>query len=112
MVRKRSRDADPREPQPEERPPILVRCVFRIPADEAEHVLPQLPIAPGCGGANIRKRRTHVEVEALLEMRSVLEIVEHGVPVLLTEHVPVTPIPKRELIADAAAWFRHVRRLG
>jgi hypothetical protein len=53
-----------------------------------------------------------VEVEVDLEIRTVGDIVEKGVPVLVTRRIPVAPVPAGELIADAAAWFKQIEKLG
>lgn len=103
-TRARKRDAAPE--------PMLVRCRLRIPSRKANAVLPRLPLAFGCGGAVMKKTRAYVEVESILEIRSVGAIVEIGVPVLVIERIPVSPVPPRELVADAATWLRQVRRLG
>ena len=100
------------EQLPDPLEPVLVRCVFRVPRAEADSVLPRLELAFGCGGAVRRTRKNVVEVEAELEIRKVGEIVGKGVPVLVTERIPVVPLPAEELIRDADAWFEHVRRLG
>jgi hypothetical protein len=92
--------------------PILVHCRLRVPRDKADALLPHLGIAFDCGGAVVRKTKTFVEIEADLEIRTVGDIVEKGVPVLVTERIPVAPVPAKELIADAAAWFRKIEKLG
>lgn len=95
---------------PHEPEPILVHCRFRLPTKEADAVLPLLPIAFDCGGAAMRRTRTHVEVQADLEIRTVGAIVAHGIPVLVTKRLPVEPIPADQLIDDAAAWFEQIER--
>lgn len=91
--------------------PILVRCRLQVPREKADALLPTLGIAFDCGGAAIRKTRTFVEVEVDLEIRTVGEIVAKGVPVLVTDRIPVQPLPARDLVTDAAAWFKQIERL-
>jgi hypothetical protein len=112
MVRKKNRKANVKVEPSAVPDPILVHCLLRVPRDEADSVLPRLGLAFGCGGAVMRKTRTIVEVEADLEIRTVGDIVEKGVPVLVTKRIPVAPVPANELIADAAAWFKQIRRLA
>jgi hypothetical protein len=92
--------------------PILVHCRLQVPRDKADTLLPHLGIALDCGGAVIRKTRTFVEVETDLEIRTVGDIVAKGVPVLVTRRIPVEPLPARNLVTDAAAWFKQIERLG
>lgn len=110
MVRKKKKPPG-EKPEPRKQPePILVHCIFRLPKKEADAVLPLLPIAFDCGGAAMRRTRTYIEVQADLEIRTVGAIVERGIPVLVTERLPVEPIPADQLIDDAAAWFRQIER--
>jgi hypothetical protein len=111
MVRKSGRKARIRRGASAAPEPILVRCLLRLPKRKADRVLPHLGLAFGCGGAVLRRKGSQVEVESVLEIRTVGAIVEKGVPVLVTERIPVAPVPPDELVANAAAWFRHVRRL-
>src|SRR5688500_12604488 len=110
MVRKKKPSPGQKSESPHETEPILVHCVFRMSAKEADALLPLLPIAFDCGSASIRRTRTHVEVQADLEIRTVGAIVEHGIPVLVTERLPVEPVSPDELIDDAATWFRQIER--
>ena len=112
MVKKANHKASVKIEVSPEPKPILVHCRMRIPRDKADALLPRLGIAFDCGGSVVRKRKTFVEVEADLEIRTVGDIVGKGVPVLVTERIPVTPVPAKELIADAAAWFRQIEKLG
>ena len=112
MVKKAKRKASLKTNVSCEPEPILVHCRLRIPRDKADALLPRLGIAFDCGGPVIKKRKTFVEIETDLEIRTVGDIVEKGVPVLVTERIPVAPVPAKELIADAAAWFRQIEKLG
>ncbi len=113
MTRNKDLVGESGEEQPQDPfEPILVRCVLKVPRTEADAVINNLGLAFGCGGAVRRTRKNVVEVEAELEIRKVGEIVGQGVPVLVTERIPVTPLPPGELIRDADKWFEHVRRLG
>jgi hypothetical protein len=111
MVKKANRKASIRTEASTEPEPILVHCRLRVPRDKADALLPHLGIAFDCGSAVIRKTRTFVEVEADLEIRTVGDIVAKGVPVLVTKRIPVEPLPAKELIADAAAWFKQIEKL-
>ena len=111
MVKKANRRASGKTEVSPEPKPILVHCRLRVPRDKADALLPHLGIAFDCGGAVVRKTKTFVEVEADLEIRTVGDIVEKGVPVLVTERIPVAPVPTKELIADAAAWFKQIEKL-
>jgi hypothetical protein len=111
MVKRANRKASVKKEVSHEPKPILVHCRLRVPRDEADALLPRLGIAFDCGGAVVRKTKTFVEVEADLEIRTVGDIVEKGVPVLVTERIPVTPVPAKELIADAATWFKQIEKL-
>jgi hypothetical protein len=109
MARKKGR-----RPKPDRRAvdePMLVHCVLRIPNKEANHLLPQLGIAFDCGGAVLKRRRNVIEIEADVDVRTVADIVEKGVSVLVTERLRIAPIPKRELTRNASAWLRRVSRL-
>jgi hypothetical protein len=111
MVKKANRRASGKAKVSSEPKPILVHCRLRVARDKADALLPRLGIAFDCGGAVVRKTKTHVEVEADLEIRTVADIVEQGVPVLVTERIPVSPVPAKELITDAAAWFKQIEKL-
>jgi hypothetical protein len=112
MVKKANRKASIKTKVSLEPKPILVHCRLRVPRDKADALLPHLGIAFDCGGAVVRKTKTFVEVETDLEIRTVGDIVEKGVPVLVIERIPVAPVPAKELAADAAAWFKQIERLG
>jgi hypothetical protein len=111
MVKKANRKASSKTEVSAEPKPILVHCRLRVPRNKADALLPRLGIAFDCGGAVVKKTKSFVEVEADLEIRTVGDIVEKGVPVLVTRRIPVAPVPARELIADAAAWFKQIEKL-
>ena len=111
MVRKPTRTRKVRSRVPPGPEPILVRCVMRIPRDEANAVLPHLGVPLDCGGAVLKRTRSHVEVQADIEIGTVGAIVEKGVPVLVTKRIPVAPVPAKEFAKNAASWFAHLRRL-
>jgi hypothetical protein len=107
-----------RPPQePEKSPPadapsesILVCGSMKIPEADAPRIIPGLGLAFGCGGARARKRRGMFEIEAILELRELVGIVEKGVPVLVTKRIPVEPIPEAELMRSAEAWLEMIGR--
>jgi hypothetical protein len=108
MVTKAKPKAGGKPPKQSESPPVIVRCILQLPRDKADALLPHLGIAIDCGGAEIRRRGKVVEVETDLEIGRIADIVEMGVPVLVTKRLKIRPIAKESLIHDAAAWFRHV----
>jgi hypothetical protein len=109
MARKKRRGAKSDRRAVDE--PMLVHCVLRIPNKAANQLLPQLGIAFDCGGAVLKRRRNAIEIEADVDVRTVADIVEKGVSVLVTERLRITPIPRRELTKNASAWLRRVSRL-
>ena len=108
MATKAKRRVGGKSPELREAPPIIVRCTLQVPRDKADALLPHLGIAMDCGGAIVRRKRNVVEVETDLDVRTIADIVEKGVPVLVTQRIQIKPIAKETLIDDAAAWFRHV----
>lgn len=112
MVKEKNRRGSGDKRSPSEPEPILVHCELRVPRDKAEALLPYLGIAFGCGGAEMRKTKSFIEVEADLEIRTVGDIVAKGIPVLVTRRIPMEPLPAKSLTTDAAAWLKQIERLG
>jgi hypothetical protein len=106
MVKKAGRKATIKTKLSSEPKPILVHCRLRIPRHKADALMPHLGIAFDCGNAVVRKTKTFVVIEANLEIRTVGDIVEKGVPVLVTERITVAPVPAKELIATTTSCSR------
>lgn len=94
----------------DEAEPMLVRCSMKVPARRRKEV-GALGLAFGCGGATAkRSRQGDIQIEAVVEIEKVGEIVEKGIPVLVTERIPIRPIPAEELTRDPEAWLAAIRK--
>ena len=94
----------------DEHEPVLVRCTLEVPKRLAKDV-GSLGLAFGCGGARAKQsRRGDVQIEAVVDIATVAEIVGKGVPVLVTERVPIAPIPPNELTRDLDAWIAQISK--
>jgi hypothetical protein len=90
--------------------PLLVRCRMKVPKRRAKQV-GGLGLAFGCGGATAKpNRKGDIEIEAVVEIAKVAEIVGKGVPVLVTDLIPIEPVPAKELTRDLKAWLANVQR--
>ncbi len=90
--------------------PMLVRCTMKVPRRQAKQV-GSLGLAFGCGGATAKTtRQGDVEIEAVVEIRTVAEIVAKGVPVLVTERIPIAPVPAEDITRDVEAWIAQVKK--
>ena len=90
--------------------PMLVRCTLKLPARRKKEV-GMLGLAFGCGGATAeRTKQGDLRIEAVIEIEKVGEIVEKGIPVMVTERIPIQPIPAKEIIRDAEAWLAAIRK--
>jgi hypothetical protein len=95
---------------PTEREPLLVRCTMTLPKARAKQI-GALGLAFGCGGATAtRTRKGDIEIAAMVEIEKVAAIVAKGIPVLVTERVPIEPVPAGEITRNLKAWLAAVQR--
>lgn len=93
-----------------EREPILVRCTMKVPKRRAKQV-GALGLAFGCGGATAKpNKKGDIEIAAIVEITKVAEIVGKGVPVMVTDRIPIEPVPAKEMTRDLEAWLADVQR--